>query len=210
MESVAGTIRARVGKARAGTFFRVSDFDGPRRAVESAFSRLADEDPSLRHVRRGLYWKGVSSKFGPGSPRTEDVVCEVAEGRGVGPTGWSASHALGLSTQVPARSEFAVVGAPPTGIPGARFRSRSNFARIGLGYHEIALLEVLRDWPEHVEADWPDLERAVLRLREDGHIRPARVLKAATEERAPALRDRMAELVSDLSSRAPASTTFLR
>lgn len=210
MASVAATIRSRVGKARPGTFFRVSDFDGPSRAVESAFSRLADEDPSLRHIRRGLYWKGVKSRFGPGRPRTEDVVCEVAEGRGIGPAGWSASHALGLSSQVPARPEFALVGAPPTGIPDARFHSRSNLARIGLGYHEIALLEVLRKWPEHVEADWSDLERAVVRLRDSGHIRPARVLRAATEEKAPALRERIAELVRNLSPHAPAGATSLR
>ncbi len=152
-------------------------------------------------MRRGLYWKGVKSRFGPGRPRPEDVVNEVAEGRGVGPAGWSASHALGLSTQVPAVPEFAVVGPPPTGVPGVRFHSRRNFARLGLRYHEIALLEVLRDWPDYVERDWSDLERMVNRFRDDGRIRPNRVLKAATEEKAPALRARLTELLGDPGDR---------
>lgn len=198
MASVAGSIRSSVERARPGAFFRVSEFDGPRRAVESAFSRLALEESSLIRVRRGLYWKGVNSRFGPGRPRPEDVASEVAEGRGIGPAGWSASHALGLSTQVPAVPEFAVVGPPPTGVPGVRFHSRRNFARLGLRYEEVALLEVLREWPAYVDRDWSDLERAVIRLRDDGRIRPNRMLKAATEEKVPALRTHVAELFGNL------------
>lgn len=204
MDSVAASIRSRVMRSRPGTFFRVSEFAGPRRAVESAFSRLAAEEESLLGVRRGLYWKGVKSRFGPGRPRVEDLVREVAGARSVGPAGWSASHALGLSTQVPAVPEFAVVGTRPTGIGGAKFHSRSNFARLGLGYEEIALLEVLRDWPAYVEADWSDLERTVAQLRDDGRIRPDRVRKAAIEESSPALRERAAALFSDLPRMAPA------
>lgn len=201
MKTVAGSIRSSVERARPGAFFRVSEFDGPRRAVESAFSRLVLEEGSLIRVRRGLYWKGVKSRFGPGRPRPEDVASEVAKGRGIGPAGWSASHALGLSTQVPAVPEFAVVGPPPTGVPGVRFHSRRNFARLGLRYEEIALLEVLRDWPAYVDRDWSDLERTVIRFRDDGRIRPNRLLNAATEERAPALRTRLAQLFDDLDDR---------
>src|SRR6266511_6194917 len=202
MNSVAASIRSRVARSRPGTFFRVSDVDGPRRAVESAFSRLAAEDESLLRVRRGLYWKGVKSRFGPGRPRAEDIVREVAGPRGLGPAGWSASHVLGLSTQVPAVPEFAVVGPPPTGIPGVKLHSRRNFVRLGLGYEEIALLEVLRDWPEHAEAEWADVERTVSELRDDGRISLDRVCKAAVEERAPALKERVTELVNDLDGHA--------
>ena len=198
MSTVAGTVRSRVTRSRPGTFFHVSDFDGPRRAVESAISRLAAENGSLLRVRRGLYWKGVKSRFGPGRPGTEDVVLEVAGTRGVGPARWSASHALGLSIQVPAVPEFAIVGPPPTGIPGARFHSRRNFARLDLRPDEIALLEVLRDWPVHTEVDWTNLERTVSRLRAAGRIRPDRLRKAAAAERVPALRERVADLFADL------------
>lgn len=176
--------------------------------MESAFSRLAAEEESLLRVRRGLYWKGVKSRFGPGRPRVEDLVREVAGARGVGPAGWSASHALGLSTQVPAVPQFAVVGPPPTGIRGAKLHSRRNFARLGLRYEEIALLEVLRDWPVHVDVDWSDLKRTVIQLRDDGRIRPDRVRKAATEENSPALRERAAALVNDLARLIPASEAF--
>lgn len=187
----------------------MSDFEGPRRAVESAISRLTAENESLLRVRRGLYWKGVKSRFGPGRPRTEDVVLEVARTRGVGPAGWSASHALGLSTQVPAVPEFAVVGPPPTGIAGAKFHSRRNLGRLQLRHDEIALLEVLRDWPSHAEGDWTDLERAVASLRADGRIRPDRLRKAAAGERAPALRERIAALFADPSPVAPSDTAHL-
>ncbi len=208
--STASTVHSRVTRSQPGTFFHVSDFEGPRRAVESAISRLAAEDESLLRVRRGLYWKGVRSRFGPGRPRTEDVVLEVAGTRGVGPAGWSASHALGLSTQVPAVPEFAVVGPPPTGIPGARFHSRRNFARLDLRPNEIALLEVLRDWPVHTEVDWTDLERTVVRLRTDGRIRPDHLRKAAAAERAPALRERVADLFPDLGRGARSDAALVR
>jgi hypothetical protein len=88
------------------------------------------------------------------------------------------------------------------------FHSRRNLARLGLGYEEIALLEVLRDWPEHVEVDWTDLERAVGRLRDDGRVGLDRVRKAAAEEHVPALRERVTELVSHLGAHAPTSPTL--
>ncbi|MEW6058839.1 MAG: hypothetical protein AB1551_01630 [Actinomycetota bacterium] len=186
----------------------MSDVNGPRRAVESAFSRIAAEEESLLRVRRGLYWKGVKSRFGPGRPKTEDIVREVAGPRGLGPTAWSASHALGLSTQVPAVPEFAMVGPPPTGIREVNFHSRRNFARLGLGYEEIALLEVLRDWPEHADAEWADVERTVSELRNDGRIRLDRVGKAVAGERAPVLKERIARLVTDLGSHASGNASM--
>lgn len=203
MPSTAATVRSKVARSRPGTFLRVSDVHGSRRAVESAFSRIAAEEESLLRVRRGLYWKGVRSRFGPGRPRAEEIVREVAGPRGLGPAGWSASHALGLSTQVPAVPEFVVVGPPPTGLPGVKFHSRRNFARLGLAYEEIALLEVLRDWPEHADAEWADVLRRVSELRNDGRIRLDRVSKAAAQERAPALRERIARLVNHLGEHSP-------
>lgn len=50
--------RRRVRRAPAGTFFRTSDFVGPRPAVLTALSRL-HSDGALARVRNGLYWKGV-------------------------------------------------------------------------------------------------------------------------------------------------------
>src|SRR5437870_195223 len=106
--SIAREIKDEVGSADPGTFFSSTQFHGPRAAVESALSRLAS-DGHLRRVRRGLYWKGVKSRFGTGKPRPAEIALAIAKDRAIGPTGWTASHALGLSTQLPAVPEFAVV-----------------------------------------------------------------------------------------------------
>lgn len=187
MSSVAATVRSRVDRSRVGTFFSVGDFTGSPRAVETALSRLAGAGRGLTHVRKGLYWKGVKSAFGTGRPSPESVVRKVAGNRS-GPSGWTASHALGLSTQVPAIPEFAIFGPAPTGIPGVVFHSRWNPERSRLRYTEIALLEVLRDWPAKVEAEWDDLVDIVHRLESDGRVRVDKVLEIASQEGSSRLR----------------------
>lgn len=187
MSSVAASVRGRIDRSRVGTFFSVADFAGSPRAVETALSRLAGEGRGLTRVRKGLYWKGVKSRFGTGRPSPESVVRRLAGNRS-GPSGWTASHVLGLSTQVPAVPEFAIFGPAPTGIPGVVFHSRWNPERGKLRYMEIALLEVLRDWPAKVEAEWADFVSAVRRLESAGRVRVDRVLEAATQERSSRLR----------------------
>jgi hypothetical protein len=186
--SVAASVRNRVDRSPVGTFFSVGDFPGSSRAVETALSRLLRKNKALTRVRKGLYWKGVKSAFGAGRPNPESVVRELAGSR-IGPSGWTASHVLGLSTQLPATPEFAIFGPAPTGISGVVFHSRWNPERSKLNYEEIALLEVLREWPAKAEIGWEGLVDAVLSFESDGRIRPARVLRAATKERSPRLRD---------------------
>lgn len=198
MANVAKTVRRRIDRAIPGRFFLSSDFPGPRSAVEPALSRLAADDPRVVRVRRGLYWKGVNSRFGPGRPRPEEVARAVAGDRGLGPTGWSASQALGLSTQVAPVRSLVLVGPPPTGIHGVRFHSRWNFGRLGLNYEEIALFEVLRDWPDHIEASWEELVRVVDRLATERRIRLDRIRRAAEGERSLSLRERLSNLMADL------------
>lgn len=196
--SVAESVRSKVSKAKPGTLFVVDEFDGPRSPIETALSRLEDRG-ELRRVRKGLYFKGVGSRFGPGKPRTEDVVYKVCGTRGVGPAGWTATRALGLSTQLPAFPEFALVGAAPTNVPGVRFHTRKNLERIDLNPREIAVLETLRDWPAYSEATWDDLVERVAELRDEGAIKPERLAKVASRERSPGLRERTAALLSDLN-----------
>ena len=199
MKSAADTVRRKVEASPAGTFFRTSDFPGSRSAVETHLSRLVSTDPSLLRVRRGLYWKGGRSKYGSGKPDVDAIVRAVASDQSVGPPRGAAGHALGLSTQVPATPAYAVVGAPPTGIPGVKFHSRRNLKRIGLNYHEVALLEVLRDWPDSVEANWVTLVLRVARLRNEGLLRPEQMRSAVAGEHAPALRERFDQLMVELS-----------
>ena len=73
--------------------------------------------------------------------------------RGVGPSGLSAARALGVSTQIPAKPEFAVVVGRYEALKGMfRIHTRKNAARLDLTAQEIALLEVLRDPETLVEA----------------------------------------------------------
>lgn len=183
-----------MSRAKPGTLFTVDDFEGGRGPVEIALSRLEDRG-DLRRIRKGLYFKGVTSRFGPGRPRAEDVVYKVCGGRGVGPSGWTASHLLGLSTQVPAQKEFAIVGAPPTNVSDVRFHSRRNLERLPLNPYEIALIEILRAWPAQIEASWDELLSRVSDLRDRGLIKLDRVEKAALHERSPRLRERLQMLV---------------
>ena len=199
--SVAETVRIKVSKARPGVLFTVDEFEGPRGPVETALSRLEDRG-ELRRVRKGLYFKGVRSRFGSGRPRVEDVVYKVCGTKGVGPAGWTASRILGLSTQVPASYEFAVLGTPPTNIPGVRFHSRKNLARIDLNPLEIAVLETLRAWPTHTEASWDELVKRVAELRDAGAVKPERLAKVVAREHSPALRERMMALASGLQAAA--------
>ena len=187
MDSVSAAIRARIDKTPARTFVQAeeiaADFNS-RNAVDTALSRLAD-DPTvpLVRVRRGLYWRGAGSKFGKDRPSAADTVIAVAGDRGgIGPSGWSASRDLGLTTQRPATEEFATVAPPPTGIKGVRFSRRSNAKRANLRYREIAVLEVARAWPAYVDGDWADVARSVRKLVRDREIRPAKLLDAARFE----------------------------
>lgn len=190
----AAIIRSRVECAPVGTFLRTSDFAEYRpSAVATAFSRMARARPDLVRIRKGLYWKGVDSRFGAGSPDVLETAL-AASGRGAGPSGVSAANALGLTTQMAAVPTVAVLGRCPTGLHGVRVVSRSNFERYHLLPLEIALLEVLREFPLHVEGSWADLVRRVREENERGGIRLDAVLRAAATEHSPALRARAASL----------------
>jgi hypothetical protein len=163
-------VRKRVESADPGTFFRAGDFAGSTSAVETALSRLARAGV-VKRVHRGLYWKGVPSRFGSGHPPSLAVGVELAGRKGVGPAGWTASHVLGLSTQVPPTVELTVVGRhAPRAPEEIRFHTRANLDRVGLGFHEIALLEVLRDWPATSDADWTRLLAVVGELESQGLV----------------------------------------
>jgi hypothetical protein len=137
MDSISAAIRARIEQSPARTFLRPDELAAgleSRSAVATALSRLTD-DPTvpLVRVRRGLYWRCSLSKFGKDRPSAADtVIAAVGDRGGIGPSGWSASRDLGLTTQRPATEEFATVGPPPTGIAGVRFRRRSNPKRANL------------------------------------------------------------------------------
>jgi hypothetical protein len=208
MDSISAAIRARIEKSPARTFLRTDDlaaeFDS-RSAVDTALSRLAD-DPTvpLVRVRRGLYWRSSASKFGNDWPSAADTVIAVVGDRGgIGPTGWSASRDLGLTTQRPATEEFATLGPPPTGIKGVRFRRRSNPKRANLRYLEIAALEVVGAWPMYVDGDWTDVVHAIKKRIRDREIRPAVLLDAARFEPSRTARRLQTFISAEITRRQP-------
>lgn len=179
--STAELIRSTIEKAPAGTFFHASRLPGSSRAVESELSRLARRG-LVQRAHKGLYWKGRTSRFGSTRPDPVAVAFEVAGDRGVGYSGVSASHALGLSTQVPPRPEIAVVGSPPTGVKGVTFHSRRNLDRHDLRPAEVALLEVLRAWPYGVEVSENEFATRIQALVHKNAIDLDNVAKAAKRE----------------------------
>lgn len=174
-----------------GTFVRVEDLPGTRQAAASAASRAAARG-DLLPVRKGLYFKGVRTRYGMTAPGPVDVALEVIGRTGVGPAGYSAARAFGLTTQLPARPELAVAGPLPTGVPGVELRRRNNMARRELSHLEIALLEVLRDWERLSEEPITTLAKAV----SSDTVDLDKVERALRTERVPAARHRFEELVS--------------
>lgn len=195
-ESIADGIRASVAAAPVGTFIRSADVLGPRAAVNTALSRLAGAGDLVR-VRNGLYWKGVKSNFGAGRPGLLDAAIAVAGPDGAGPSGWSATHALGLSTQLPATPEVAVAGPVPS-LEGVRFHKRNNLARRNLGFWEIALLEVLRSYPAYADVGLDELATRACSLSAEGKVRLPRLASAARSEHSPALRRNLAAVIARL------------
>jgi hypothetical protein len=194
--SIARDIRASVEAAPVGAFIRNADVPGPRAAVNTALSRLARAGNLVR-VRNGLYWKGVTSRFGTGRPGLLDAAIAADGNDGAGPSGWSAAHALGLSTQLPATPEVAVAGPVPS-FEGVRFHKRNNLARRNLGFWEIALLEVLRSYPAYAEVGLDEVATRVRSLSAEGKVRFPFLKSAARTERSPALRRNLAAVIARL------------
>lgn len=197
--STAAEVREHVEALPTGGFLRSADMPGSRAAVDSALSRIASSAGLVR-VARGVYWKGVTSRFGAGRPDPLGAALEVA-GVGAGPAGWTAAKVLGLTTQLPAEVEVAVTGRVPEYM-GARFHKRNNLARCDLRPLEIGLLEVLRDWPTTTDVDWEELTSRVRELADHNEIDLDEVATAARKERRPSLRKRTERLISEVAAAA--------
>lgn len=132
-------------------------------------------------------------------PRAEEIVREVLGTRGVGPTGYSAARAWGVTTQVPPVLQVATLFTTDP-IPGIKQVSRRNPARFDLNSLEIALLELLREPEVLVEAGWDVL---VVRVRDavrEGKIRLDALKTAVPGESSVAARRHFARLVDDVGA----------
>lgn len=178
--SVAAQVRRQVltGGER---FWRHEDFAGlSPSGVATALSRLAREG-ELQRVRKGVYFRPRPTVIGPSAPSASGAVASSLRAP-LHPAGLSAANLLGLSTQNPARREYATPASdPPTALAGSRVRTRRPRARATLTAEEGALLELLRDRAS--TSDLPTAETAQ-RLRDllSDRDRFARLARAATEE----------------------------
>jgi len=155
--------RARAGGR--GSVFTPSDFldAAGRAAVDQALSRLV-KSGKLRRLARGLYdYPKVHPKLGPLSPAPDDVARALARETGSRAqiAGADAANALGLSTQVPAKSLYLTDGP-----------SR----RIVLGRRVIDLRHAS---PKHLIAPGSPAGTVVQALRHVGPARAADVARVA-------------------------------
>jgi hypothetical protein len=198
-ESTSASVKKRVSKAPPYSFMRLKDFGGTPKAIECALGRMAASG-DLLPVGRGLYWKAPKTRLGIPGPTPSEVALEVA-GPGAGPAGLAAAHSLGLTTQVPSVVEMAVPGRTPAPLQGVRFRSRPFSRREhGLFPSEVALLEVLRDYPDTIESSWSELLERVKTLLDQGALRHDVITEAIGDERRPRLRERWSDVREAIES----------
>jgi hypothetical protein len=125
--------------------WQLSDFrDLGAAATAHALSRFA-ADGEPQRVRRGLYFRPKMTAIGPSVPSASAVVAQTLRAP-LHPAGLTAANALGLSTQNPARGEFATpAAAGPGAVRDVVVHTRRPQARNGLSAEQGALLEVLRE-----------------------------------------------------------------
>ncbi len=197
-DSVAAKVRAKIRRGGSDRFWTPADFDAlaDPHQIDHALSRIASQG-ELRKVRRGLYWRGRTTAFGMSRPSTADTVAAIVGTRGVGPAGLSAANDLGLTTQVPALDNVAVPRRAPRPVGSVRFIDRSGRpgrAVAGLGWAEVALLEVLGDWHHVIEVDETSARCQLGELIRSGSLRLDKLARAARDEPA-AVRRRLKELL---------------
>lgn len=169
-------------------FWKTSDFTLPESTVQHLMAELVKAG-ELRHVRKGLYWRGVQTPLGMAPPSPQEIVQAISPGTGVGPSGLSAANALGLSTQVPRLAEYAVPRRAPSSVSSVRFvarAARSGRLRAKLSAPEVAALEVLDDWEHVIEVSADDALNRLADLIRSRSLRPEKLAEAAVTEPAPA------------------------
>jgi uncharacterized protein DUF6088 len=153
--------RARVG-GRGGVFTPKDFLDvAARAAVDQALSRLA-KGGKLRRLARGLYdFPKVHPKLGPLSPAPDDVARALARETEVQIAGARAANALGLSTQVPAKSVYLTDGPSRRVVLGKR------------------VVDLRHASPKHLIAPGSPAGTIVQALRHLGPVRATDVVRVA-------------------------------
>lgn len=184
-DSVSWMVTKRVRQARQ-RFFEPGDFEAPAATVDRMLSRLASQDELIR-VRRGLYWRGPKSLLGMTPPATSQILSHLLKGVSYGPSSYSAANALGLTSQVPARTVIAVSGRPPRDLDSVAVRFAERGGKRGLNRqhlnaNEIAVLEVLESWEDLVEIGEDSAWRRLRSMIDAGSVRADALASVARTE----------------------------
>lgn len=164
--SDASQVRRRV-LAGGERHWQLSDFrDLSANAAAHALSRLA-ADGELQRVRKGLYYRPKLTAIGPSVPSASAALAQTFPAP-LHPAGLSAANALGLSTQNPARGEFATpAAAAPSALAGALVHTRRPHTRVGLSARDGALLETLRERAQSSDLSPQETVKRLLSLVSD-------------------------------------------
>lgn len=195
-KSIASTVRQEVLTSRE-RFFRPEDFDLSPGAVDRELSRLAAAS-EVQRIRRGLYWRGSPTPSGMSQPPLRTLVEELVGWEGVGPTGAAAANELGVAHRPSQVVEVAVPERPPEDVEPVEFANRAGrTARrtAGLGWLEVAFLEVVERWEELVDTDTSAAVQQMVALLRDGTVSATRLSEGAEDEPASA-RERLKWLLS--------------
>lgn len=177
------------------SFVHVDRLPGSATAARKAASRAVGEG-LLLPVRRGLYYRGRRTRYGLTAPRADEVARAVLGKRGVGPVGYSAARAWGVTTQIPPVWHVATLRTVDP-IDGVKQHDRKNLARMDLNEKEVALLELLRAPEVYVEAGWDELVRKVRDAVKVGEVSVDVMRTVVPGEYNRAVRDNFARLESD-------------
>lgn len=165
-------------------FWRPTDIDAPPSTVQRILADLVTRG-ELRHIRKGLYWRGIKTPLGMAPPPPEALVSQLANSNGAGPAGLSAANALRLSTQIPRRAEYAVVSRPPSDTDLVHFVNRSarrSRSASKLSPTDVAALEVLDGWDRVIETGPREAMARLTDLIRSGRIDPSRLARASKTE----------------------------
>lgn len=178
--STAAEVRRRV-LAAGERHWTLSDFsDLSAYGAAHALSRLAAEG-ELQRIRKGLYFRPKPTVLGPSVPSATAALAQTFPAP-LHPSGLTAASALGLTTQNPARAEYATpAAAGPGALAGATVHTRRPHTRYGLSDQDGALLELLRDQARASDLDVnTTIARLVARLADPTDF--ARLAEAALAE----------------------------
>ncbi len=176
--SIANAVARRIVRWKRGAVFTPKDFLdlGGRASVDQTLSRLADKG-QIRRLTRGLYdAPRINPKLGPLSPNPDAVAQALARASGgtLQVAGAQAANALGLSTQVPAKTEYLTSGPTRKVTLGKRIvtlRHASPKVLVAPGSKAGTIVQALRylgpdgagQAADHLASTLGDADRKVLR-----------------------------------------------